>query len=124
MEALVEDYLGRFAAALSAEERTGQPDALIRAYATQYRTECRAKKKPASGLLAALAEDPEMLGPVRRHEADFLARIRNNASDPQMATLVFLAINGLRAMDLLNTQVLPPDEVEALLDWLGKRLET
>ncbi|MBL4916726.1 TetR/AcrR family transcriptional regulator [Szabonella alba] len=124
MEALVEDYLGRFAAALGAEERTGQPDAVIRAYVTQFRTECRDKKKPASGLLAALAEDPDMLSPVRRHESDFLARIRANASDPQMATLAFLAINGLRAMDLLNTQVLPPDEVDTLLDWLGKRLES
>lgn len=122
MEALVEDYLSRFDAALTAEEGTGRPDAAIRAYIAQFLTERKHDAPPPSGLLAALAEDPDMLAPVRRFERDFLTRIRANATDPQMATLAFLAIHGLRAMDLLNTRVLDRAEEDALTDWLKARL--
>jgi AcrR family transcriptional regulator len=122
MEALVEDFLSRFDAALSSEEATGRPDAAIRAYIAQFQTERSHAAKPASGLLAALAEDPDMLAPVRRFERDFLTRIRANAADPQMATLAFLAIQGIRAMELLNTQVLDRAEEDALMGWLNTRL--
>jgi AcrR family transcriptional regulator len=122
MEALVEDYLHRFDAALSAEESTKRPDAAICAYIAQFLTERKHDAPPASGLLAALAEDPDMLAPIRRFERDFLTRIRANASDPQMATLAFLAIQGIRAMELLNTKVLDSREEDALMTWLKDRL--
>lgn len=122
MEALVEDYLSRFDAAISTEERTGQPDSAIRAYIDQFRSERQGGTPPPSGLLAALAEDPGMLAPVRRHERDFLARIRATASDPELATLTFLAIHGIRAMELLNTQVLDQTQEDALLEWARRRL--
>ena len=124
MEALVEDHLSRFDAALSAQEKTGRPDAAICAYIAQFMAERQCGTPPPSGLLAALAEDPGMLDPVRRQERDFLGRIRANASDPQMATLAFLAIQGLRAMELLNTQVLDRTEEAELVDWLRQRLQT
>jgi AcrR family transcriptional regulator len=123
LEALVEDFLGRFDAALSAEEHTGRPDSAIRAYIAQFRADRQRDTPPPSGLLAALAEDPGMLAPVRRHERDFLTRIRANATDPQMATLAFLAIQGIRAMELLNTQVLDRDEEDALIGTLLDRFE-
>lgn len=122
MQALVEDFLSRFDAALTAEEKTGRPDAAIRAYIAQFRTERQCGTPPPSGLLAALAEDPGMLDPVRHHERDFLNRIRANATDPQMATLAFLAIQGIRSMDLLNTQVLDRHEEDALIAWLTQQL--
>lgn len=122
MEALVEDYLARFDAAISAEERTGQPDAAIRAYIDQFRSERQGGTPPPSGLLAALAEDPGMLAPVRRQESDFLARIQANATDPQLATLIFLAIHGIRTMELLNIQVLEEGDEEAMLNWSKDRL--
>ena len=124
MEALVEDHLSRFDAALSAQEKTGRPDAAICAYIAQFMADRKCGTPPPSGLLAALAEDPGMLGPVRRQERDFLGRIRANATDPQMATLAFLAIQGLRAMELLNTQVLDRKEEADLVDWLNTRLQT
>ena len=122
MEALVEDYLIRFDAALRAEDGANRPDATIRAYLAQFLTERKHDAPPPSGLLAAMAQDPDMLAPVRRHERDFLTRIRANAADPQMATLAFLAIQGLRAMDLLNTRVLDRAEEDALIAWLRDRL--
>ena len=55
---------------------------------------------------------------------EFLARIRANAADPDMATLAFMAIQGIRSMELLNTQVLDHDKENALLDWLTGRLSS
>ena len=124
MEALVEDHLSRFDAALSAQEKTGKPDAAICAYIAQFLAERQCGTPPPSGLLAALAEDPGMLDPVRRWEREFLNRIRANATDPQMATLAFLAIQGIRAMELLNTQVLDHAEEAELVEWLKTRLQT
>lgn len=123
MAALVEDYIARYDHALSAEERTGQRDSVIRAYIAQFRAERECGTPPSSGLLAALAEDPQMLDPVRRHESDFLARIRANASDPHLATLAFLALQGLRAMELLNIRVLDHTDEDAVLDGLMERLQ-
>lgn len=123
MEALVEDFLSRFDAAISAEEKTGRPDAAIRAYVAQFVAERKCGTPPPSGLLAALAEDPGMLDPVRRYERDFLNRIRANAADPQMATLAFLAIQGIRTMELLNTQVLDRADEDILMQWLSGRFQ-
>jgi len=123
LEALVEDYVARYDQAISIEERTGQRDAAIRAYIAQFRAERDCGTPASSGLLAALAEDPQMLDPVRRHESDFLTRIRGNASDPHLATLAFLALHGLRAMDLLNIRVLDRAAQDAVLDGLLDRLQ-
>lgn len=122
MEAVVEDFLTRFDAALSAEEKTGRPNAAIRAYIAQFRAERVCGTPPPSGLLAALVEDPGMLAPIRRFERDFLARIRANADDPQMATLAFLAIQGIRSMELLSTNVIDSAQEDALMDWLATRM--
>jgi AcrR family transcriptional regulator len=123
MQALVEDYLIRFDTALRAQDGSPRPNATIRAYLAQFLGERRHDAQPPSGLLAAMAEDPAMMAPVRRFERDFLTRIRANADDPQMATLAFLAIQGLRAMDLLNTQVLERAEEDALMAWLAAQLD-
>jgi AcrR family transcriptional regulator len=118
LEALVADFLGRFDAALSAEERSGAPDAVIRAYLGQFVKERARGAQPAAGLLAALAEDPDLLAPVQQYESSFLARIRANATDPQMATLIFFALHGMRAMDMFNIGVLDEAAEAELMDWI------
>lgn len=118
MEALVADFLGRFDAALSAEERVGAPNAVIRAYLAQFVREHARSAQPAAGLLAALAEDPDLLAPVQQSESGFLARIRANATDPQMATLVFFALHGMRAMDMFNINVLDDAAKTELIAWI------
>lgn len=122
MKALVGEYLGRVDTALRAQEGESRPNALVAAYLAQFRREMRQDAPPASGLLAALAEDPGMLDPVREQERDFLDRMRANAADPELATIAFLAISGIRSMDLLNVKVLAPGELRAVLDWLERRL--
>lgn len=121
LKALVADFLERFDQALSAEETAGLPNAVIRAYLTQFATERARNPQPAAGLLAALAEDPGLLAPVQHYESDFLARIRANATDPQMATLIFYALHGMRAMEMFNIRVLDAASEAEFMDWLQKR---
>ncbi len=122
LEALVEDFLSRFDRALRAEADSGRRDALILAYVDLFLKERRLGAPPPSGLVAALAEDPQMLDPVRRFERDFLDRIRANATDPALATLGFLAVHGIRTMELLNVRVVEEQEISEVVAWLRERL--
>lgn len=122
MEALVHEFCNRFDVALRNAESDSEPDGVIAAYVLQFLKEREARAKPPSGLLAALAEDPELLDPVRIYERDFLERIRANASDKDQATVTFLVINGIRSMELLNCKVLSDDEEREVLDYLARCL--
>ncbi len=122
LEALVEEFLSNFDGMLRARETDARKDVLISAYVEFFLNERRLGDPPPSGLLAALAEDPELLAPVRRYERDFLDRIRANASDPALATLAFLAVHGIRAMELLNVKVVDEEEVAEVVTWLKHRL--
>lgn len=122
LEALVEEFLSGFDTMLRAREVDARKDDLISAYVDLFLQERRLGDPPPSGLLAALAEDPELLAPVRRYERDFLDRIRANAADPPLATLAFLAVHGIRAMELLNVKVVDETEVAEVVTWLKNRL--
>jgi len=122
MEALVAQHLSRFDAALRAQEASGRPNAAITAYMDQFLQECARQNPPGAGLLAALAENPQLLDPVRVQERDFLNRIRADASDPDFATIAFLVVHALRAMKLLGTEVLDTAEAQAMIGWLSREL--
>lgn len=123
LEALVEEFLAGFDTMLRARETDARKDVLISAYVDLFLQERRLGDPPPSGLLAALAEDPELLAPVRRYERDFLDRIRANASDPSLATFAFLAVHGIRAMELLNVKVVTEDEIAGVVNWLKQALD-
>lgn len=122
LEALVASHLDSYDAALQAAGAEG-PDQLLRAYLTQFRDDRCAGVPPSSGLLAALAQNPQLLERVGPCERDFLQRIRGNSSDPDFATAAFLVIHGLRAMTLLGTKVLTEPEVDEIQAWLLRELQ-
>ncbi|KAA5802206.1 TetR/AcrR family transcriptional regulator [Alkalicaulis satelles] len=68
----------------------------------------------AMAMLAAAAESPELLDPVR----DMMARIREDvisrAPDPVMARIALLAADGLHLAELLGLGLITPDEQEAV----------
>lgn len=122
LEALVTHHLARLDEALRAQEATGRPNAAICAYMEQFLQECARQKPPAAGLMAALADNPQLLAPVRAQERDFLDRIRADATDADFATMAFLVVHALRAMKMLGTDVLDETETKAMIDWLRKEL--
>lgn len=124
MKGMVEYYLDAFEKALSAreQEKKHRRDGLMEAYLELFVEDHACRKPPPSGLLAAMAEDPDFMAPVRRHHRAFLSGLAEKASDPATALVVYLAIQGVRSMNLLNVDVLTDAEFAAasrkLLDLL------
>ncbi|MCG6122840.1 MAG: TetR/AcrR family transcriptional regulator [Microvirga sp.] len=123
MTGLVEDFVARFDAAVRQGESEGRANSVIGAYLDEFRRDRCRGAPPPSGLLAALAENPSLLDPVREQERDFLDRIRTNATDPDLATAAFLVVHGIRSMELLNVKVAAEDEVDGVLKRLHALLE-
>jgi len=120
LEALVEYHLKTFDEGMKEREalKGDVPNNVVSAYVDLFMREHERKQPPPSGLMAALAENPNLLDPVRRFNRIFLDRIKNNAVDPTLATIIFLAIEGIRSMELFNIKALGEEEFEAVLSRL------
>ncbi len=59
-------------------------------------------------LLAASAEQPELLDPAREFNRGIWHKVVDNAPDPVMAAIIMLAIDGLSFHDLLDFGALDP----------------
>jgi AcrR family transcriptional regulator len=119
-QALIEGMVSRLIAHAQADcdaalEQAATSDAnpvaaIIRAILTFK----HANRDVAMALLAAAAESPELLDPVR----DMMTRIREDvigrAPDPVMARIALLAADGLHLADLLGLDMITPDEQEAV----------
>jgi hypothetical protein len=87
----------------------------LRAYVDILVNEHLCHEPPPSGLLAALGEDPDFLAPVRRFDRRLLDRMKANASDPTTALVVFLALHGIKSMQLLNIESIDAGEFESVV---------
>ena len=125
LEALVEQHLSEFDAALNRkeEQQQGRPDSLISSYLEMFVTELEQSQPPASGVLAAMAESPEFLAPVRRFNRKLLDRLEANSSNVAKALIVYLALEGMRSLRLFELDVLTPDERETVLRSLDAMVE-
>lgn len=117
LEALVEAHIGRAEDALQESECAcpERRNGMALAYLDHFRRERRERPLRASGMLAAIAEHPELIAPVRRHQRVLLDRLNARSQDREFALIAFLAIEGLRCQQLLDSQSLKPDEVEMAL---------
>jgi len=117
LEALVEYHLHAFDEGMKKRERLneGAPNNVVNAYVDLFTREHKRKQPPPSGLMVALAENPNLLDPVRRFNRILLDRMKNNSVDPTMAMIVFLAIEGIRSMELFNTRALGEEEFDAVI---------
>jgi len=125
LEALVEHHLQVFDDALTARqtESAGAPNSVTEAFLDLFMREYERKQPPPSGLMMVLAENPGLLEPVRHYNRIFLDRMKENASDPNLATVVFLALHGMRNMQLLNVDVLDAEEVDTFIRYVRKLIE-
>lgn len=120
LEAIVSHHLENFESALA--ERTevdrGKPDSVIAACVDLYEMECKKGLPPASGFLAALVENPDLLLPVREVSRRLIDKIRSNASDQSSALVAFMALEGLRCLPLLDIDVLTQEERKLVIEKL------
>jgi AcrR family transcriptional regulator len=120
LEAIVSYHLEKFESALA--ERTevdrGKPDSVIAACVALYEMDCKKGLPPASGFLAALVENPDLLLPVREVSRRLIDKIRSNASDQSAALVAFMALEGLRCLPLLDIDVLTQEERQLVIEKL------
>ncbi|WP_395447668.1 TetR/AcrR family transcriptional regulator [Aminobacter sp. UC22_36] len=120
MQALVQDYLKSFEDALAAEsaKRSDTPKNSLIAYIELSAQECEQKQPSAAGVLAALAEDPDFLKPVREFKRQLLDRLKSETTDTAKLMVAFLVIEGLRSMKLFDMDILHDDERNMALSYL------
>ncbi|MGN6582408.1 MAG: TetR/AcrR family transcriptional regulator [Rhizobiaceae bacterium] len=116
IEALVERHLEEFDQALRRLEAQHSDCGNALALALLELVSCEApeRKPDATGILAAIAEDPSFLDPIRRYRRDLLDRLIGSSSDLAAALIVFLAVDGLRSTQLFGTDALGPAEHAAV----------
>ena len=124
LEAMVEDHVQglRQTIAEAADADETPTNACARAYVEAYREECCRKDPPPSGILAAIAENPEFIDPIRRFQREIVGRFREQCVDPLPAITAFLAIEGMRALELFDAQVLGAKERDAVVEYLKSQI--
>lgn len=117
LEAIVSFHLETFETALAEKTASSleRPDSVIAACVDLFEIECKEGALPASGFLAALVENPDLLLPVRALNRGLLDRIRANASDESAALVAFMALEGLRCLPILDIDVLTEEERQLVI---------
>lgn len=118
LQALVELHISRNREAISRthERLAPEPNALARAVVDVFRTESRETTGPASGILAAIAENPSFFDPVREYQKHLVDRLKAESDDPDLSCLVFLMIEGMRSLRLFEVAIFSREEADRLLE--------
>ncbi|PWJ85277.1 TetR family transcriptional regulator [Pseudaminobacter salicylatoxidans] len=117
LEVLVEQHLQDFDAELCERERAlkDRPNSLLVAYLELFAAELQRCQPPPSGILAAMAENPDFLVPVRRFHRVLLDRMKAGSQNENVALMVYLALEGMRSLRLFDVDVLTAQESDAAL---------
>lgn len=102
----------RHEAALTSAEAAGDDPvpAMVRSLLQQKDMD----RAVSMGLLAALAEQPDLIVPIRTAIAQMRDELVARARDPELASIVMLAADGLHFSDILGLDILPDDQREAV----------
>lgn len=74
-------------------------------------------------ILAAAAEQPDLLETVRPHMQEHINNLTSNSNDPTLALIVWLASEGLRFQQLLSLTQMEPAQTEAVEERLLQMAE-
>lgn len=108
------DYFDSFARDQQLEAGGSGPEAQLAADIATAREATSMPQSVAFAILGAAAEDPTLLTAIRQRSAERLAGIRAEAADPDLATLRWLAAQGLVHGLLLGVSPLCAAERERL----------
>ncbi len=76
----------------------------------------------AEGFLAAMAETPELMEPIRAHNQRVAACLRR-AREPEIALMAFLVVEGLRCLQIFDANPITASETERIFAALGSILD-
>lgn len=120
MQALVEDYITKFQATLDAKSQgaCGEPTSRLAAYVQLSAEEFEQVQPSAAGVVAALAEDPDFLNPIRTYKRQLLDTLKAESADATRLIVAFLVVEGLRSMKLFDMDILHEDERDMAFSYL------
>lgn len=118
MQGLVENYIKDFQQALEARMAEAGDESALATYIRLSADDCEEPQPSKLWIFSAIAEDPEFLTPITSFKQQLFERLKGEAADPGALLVCFLAIEGLRSMDLFNSDVLSPDERKLLISSL------
>jgi AcrR family transcriptional regulator len=75
------------------------------------------------GLIAALSEDPNLLEPVREIIAEHWRALKQSSEDPDAATIAWLAVEGLRSLELHDLSPIDEADQQRIADALTRLLD-
>jgi len=110
MQGLVESYLSDFQKALETRAAADGHESVLSAYIRLSADDCERPKPSASWMFSAIAEDPEFLTPIKAFKRQLFDRLKGETNDLGSLLICFLAIEGLRSMNLFDSDVLSDDE--------------
>lgn len=124
LKALVERHLAaiEFAVGISAEGTPEDGNAVALGLLRSYCDGKAAKPDGGRGFLAAIAETPSLLDPIREHNSRVIDCLRR-APSSDVALISFFVVEGMRSLELFDSNPLSQRECESLLTVLRERLE-
>ncbi len=121
IRALVERHMADIDAMLAQIEiASGQrrTNAIAGKFVEIMREKMCQQNKAADGIFLALAENPDLLAPVRAFERSMAERIRRTASDRELSLIALLVVEGMRSLTLFQANPLTAEESTAVIDRL------
>jgi AcrR family transcriptional regulator len=114
VQRIVDLHTQRHDAAMAAADAEGRPPLEAMARALISKEERDVDRQVSMGLLAAAAEHPELIDPIRDAIARIRADILAHAPDPELATIMLLASDGLHFSDILGLDILGDEQRAAI----------
>ncbi|SFP26918.1 transcriptional regulator, TetR family [Mesorhizobium sp. NFR06] len=118
MQGLVENFLNEFELALEARIAEASHESSLAAYIQLSADDCEKPKPSASWMFSAIAEDPDFLTPIKAFKRQLFKRLKGETDDLGSLLVCFLAIEGLRSMNLFDSDVLSQKEHRLLISSL------
>ncbi|KUM25337.1 TetR family transcriptional regulator [Mesorhizobium loti] len=115
MQGLVENYLNAFEQALEDRVAEASDESVLAAYIRLSADDCEKPKPSATWMFSAIAEDPDFLTPIKAFKRQLFERLKGETDDLGSLLVCFLAIEGLRSMNLFDSDVLSPEERKLLV---------
>ncbi len=114
LEGMLERRLEEMTASTAAfrESRMDQSNAALIAHILEQHNQSLAQRTMQRAILAAAAEDPELLAPARSFTSRTFDDAGEGSAPPEMGWVLLLAAEGLRFLEMLNLLPLSAEERE------------
>jgi AcrR family transcriptional regulator len=96
-------------------EIPGDPARMVKAHIISTVNRDQKTNRTSAALLAAVAHNPRLMGPVQCEHQNYLAEVRKSCRNPECANVMNLAADGLWLLEMLGLSPFPPAQRAAVV---------